>query len=97
MTSAGNDFDMVSGVEKLACAGNVCRLEGARRAGSKMGTTPPPGVFFRKDVILWELSCEMSQGCDSKGFIADWAEPGADSEVSRGLVEAITNHDSMKC
>ena len=62
-----------------------------------MGTTPPPGVFLRKNFILWELSCEMAQERDSTGFIADWSDPGADSEVWRGLVEAITTHDSMKC
>jgi hypothetical protein len=58
---------------------------------------PPPGVFLRKNVILWELSCEMTQECDSAGFIADRGDPGADSEVSRGLVVGITTHDSMKC
>ena len=62
-----------------------------------MGVTPPPGVFLRKNVILGELSCEIAQECDSTGFIADWTDPGADSEVSRGLVGAITTHDSMEC
>ena len=62
-----------------------------------MGMTPPPGVFLRKDVILGELSREVAQGCDSRGFIADLSEPGPDNEVSRGLVRAITNQYSMKC
>jgi hypothetical protein len=57
----------------------------------------PPGVFSRKNVILGELSCEIAQECDSTGFIADRADPGADGEVSRGLVGAITTQDSMKC
>jgi hypothetical protein len=62
-----------------------------------MGGTPPPGVFLRKDVILWELSCAVAQGCDSRGVNADWADVGADSAVSSGLVEAITTQDSMEC
>ena len=62
-----------------------------------MGMDPPPGVFLRKDVILGELSCELAQGCDSTGFIAGRTDPGVDSEVSRGLVGAITTHGSMKC
>ena len=66
-------------------------------AGSKMGMTPPPGRFLRKSVILGELSCEMVQECDSTEFIADWADPGVDSEVSRGLIGTITGHDSMNC
>lgn len=60
-------------------------------------TGPSPGVFLRKNVILGELACEIAQGCDSKGFIAERAEPSVDSGVSRGLVGAITNHDSMDC
>jgi hypothetical protein len=62
-----------------------------------MGMTPPLGVFLRKDVILGELSWEIAQGCDSTAFIAGLTDPGADSEVWRGLVGAITNHDSMNC
>jgi hypothetical protein len=62
-----------------------------------MGMDPPPGVFLRKDVILGELCCEMLQGCDSRRFIADRDDPGVDGEVSRGLVGAITRHDSMNC
>jgi len=58
---------------------------------------PPPGEFLRKNVILGELSFEIAQGCDSTMFIADRSDPGADSEVSRGMVGAITTHDSMKC
>jgi hypothetical protein len=53
-------------------------------------------VFLRKDVILGELCCEIAQGYDSTWFIADWIDPGVDSEVSQGLVGAITTHDSMK-
>jgi len=49
-----------------------------------MTPDPLPGVFLRKDVILGE-------------FIAGWADPGADREVSRGLVGAITTHGSLKC
>ena len=30
---------------------------------------PPPGVFLRKNVILWELRVRDAQECDSKGFI----------------------------
>ena len=86
---------MFVGVETVACAGNVCRFEGMLAAGSKMGTTPPPGVFLRKNVILGELSCEIAQECDSTGVIADWADPGAVSEVSRGLGGTVTTHDSM--
>jgi hypothetical protein len=59
--------------------------------------TPPPGVFLRKNVILGELSCEIAQECDFKAFIANWTDPGADSEVSRGLVGSITTHDSINC
>jgi hypothetical protein len=57
----------------------------------------PPGVFLRKDAILGELSCAIAQGCDSTGLIEDWSDPVADREASRGLVGAITRHDSMKC
>ena len=88
---------MLFGVEKLACAGNVCRFEGMLAAGSKMGTTPPPGVFLRKNFILWELGCEIAQECDSTGVIADWADPGAVSEVLRGLGGTVTTRDSMNC
>ena len=98
MTSDGSSLcDMFGGVETLACAGNVCRFVGASEASSKMGTTPPPWVFLRKDVIPEELSREIAQGCDFAGVNADWADPDADSEVSRELVGAITIHDSMKC
>jgi hypothetical protein len=76
---------------------DVCRLEGSRVAGSKMGMIPPPGVFLRKSVILRELSCEMVQECDSAMFISDWRDPGADSEDLRALVGAITTHDSIEC
>ena len=65
------------------------------RAEDDAGPNPPGGL--RKDVILGELSCEIAQGCDSRGFTAGWADPGANSEVSRGLVGAITTHASMKC
>jgi hypothetical protein len=54
-------------------------------------------VFLRKNVILGELSCEIAQECDFKAFIANWTDPGADSEVSRGLVGSITTHDSINC
>ena len=62
-----------------------------------MGMDPPPGVFLRKDVILGELPCEVVQGCDSKEFIVERSDPVADSEGSRGLIGAITNHDSTDC
>src|SRR5580704_11979189 len=65
MTSDGSFCDMVSGVEKLACAGIVCRAEGLPSARLEVGEAPPPGVFLRKDVILWELGCEIAQECDS--------------------------------
>jgi hypothetical protein len=58
---------------------------------------PPPGVFLRKSLILWELFRIVAQECDSKGFIAARDDSGADSEVSRGLVGTITTHDSMDC
>ena len=88
---------MVSGVEKLACAGIVCRAEGLPLARLEVGEAPPPRVFLRKDVILWELCCEIAQECDSKGFNADRSDSAVRSEVPRGLVEAITTHDSMNC
>ena len=62
-----------------------------------MEMTPPPGVFLRKNVILGELSCEIAQECDSKGFIGARDDTCADSEVSRGLVKAITTHDNTNC
>ena len=64
-------------------------------AGMRLGPTPR-GVL-RKDVILGELSCAIGQGCDSTGFLADWSDPGADGEASRGRVGAITRNDSIKC
>jgi hypothetical protein len=36
--------------------------------GGRAGTTLPPGVFLRKDVILWELGREFAQGSDFKGL-----------------------------
>jgi hypothetical protein len=62
-----------------------------------MGQPPPPGVFLRKNVILWELACEMVQECDSTGFIGGRLGPAEVGEVSRGLVGTITTHDSMDC
>ena len=58
--------------------------------------THPPG-FLRKDVILWELSCCDAQGFDSRDFTAAGKASIADSEPWRGLVGAITTHDSIYC
>lgn len=60
-------------------------------------TDPPPGVFLRKDVILGELACPIAQECDSTAFIPDRCDLSVDSEVSRGLIGAITTDGSMKC
>src|SRR5579859_7310795 len=97
ITRDGSFGDMFSGVEKLACARNVCRSFGPRVGGSKIGMTPPPGVFLRKNVILRELSCEIAQECDSKGFNAGRTDPAVGSELPKGLVEAITTHASTNC
>jgi hypothetical protein len=51
-------------------------------------------VFLRKNLILWELSCEMVQECDSKGFIGGRVGPVEVGEVSQGLVGTITTHVS---
>jgi hypothetical protein len=88
---------MFVGVETLTCAGNVCRFEGAWAVGSKMGMAPPPGVFLRKDVILGELSCEIVQGCDFRGFTTERSDPAVDSEDSSELVGTITAHGSIDC
>jgi hypothetical protein len=72
-------------------------LEGAAEAGSKMGMDPSPRVFLRKNVILGELSCTVAQECDSKEFIVGRGDPAVGSEDSRGLIGAITTHDSIDC
>jgi hypothetical protein len=87
---------MICGVEKLSRDGIVCRFEGFPFWNGEEGR-PSPRVFLCKNVILWELDCEHTQGCDSKGFILDWGDFAADREDLRGLVGAITTHDITKC
>jgi hypothetical protein len=45
---------------------------GTLEGGRLEGLGPSPGVFLRKDVILWELRREFAQGCDLKGVRDDF-------------------------
>jgi hypothetical protein len=74
-------------------------LQVVRSAGRRFQNRndPTPGVFLHKNVILRELSCEIAQECDSKGFNAGRTDPAVGSELPKGLVEAITTHASTNC